>query len=154
VPKSNEACHFEFSINLPTTVLVEQVELRLQQEDSRFKIFEKYLKVVGVTSKTLSVDPMRVTDDVTMTHLNLSKEEKLRQRSMNFKSGYFDKGKKALELNYQGAVCHQVNILFEFDKQKATDLINECKELIAQRKGIAPQTTDRKAQLQISQTQS
>lgn len=40
-----------------------------------------------------------------------------------------------MELNLCGAVSHQVNLQFEFDRQKALELIQTCKELQAQKIG-------------------
>lgn len=32
-------------------------------------------------------------------------------------------------MNYSGAVCNQVNVQFEFDRQKALELIQKCKDI-------------------------
>ena len=32
-------------------------------------------------------------------------------------------------MNMSGAVCHQLNILFEFDRQKYDELVSKCKEI-------------------------
>lgn len=40
-----------------------------------------------------------------------------------------------MELNLCGAVSHQVNFQFEFDRQKALELIQTCKELQAKKMG-------------------
>ena len=42
-----------------------------------------------------------------------------------------------MEVNLGGAVSHQVNLQFEFDRQKAHELIQTCKELQAKRNGLS-----------------
>ena len=65
------------------------------------------------------------------------KERRRAQKFFRLESGYFDEQKKIAEMNMCGAVCDQLNILFEFDRQKAEDLIQKCKEI--QSKQIRPQ---------------
>jgi len=68
----------------------------------------------------------------------ISEQERHRaQKFFKLQSGYCDEQKKIIEMNMCGAVCHQLNITFEFDRQKAEDLIQKCKEL--QSKQIGPQ---------------
>ena len=68
----------------------------------------------------------------------MTEKERLRaQKFFRLQSGYFDEQKKIAEMNMCGAVCDQLCILFEFDRQKAEDLIQKCKEI--QSKQIGPQ---------------
>ena len=66
--------------------------------------------------------------------------EQRRQRAQKYfrlQSGYLDTTKKTMELNLCGAVAHQVNFQFEFDRQKALELIETCKELQAKKIGLS-----------------
>ena len=65
------------------------------------------------------------------------KERYKAQKYFKLQSGYFDEQKKLVEMNMCGAICNQLNITFEFDRQKAEDLIQKCKEI--QSKQIKPQ---------------
>jgi len=60
----------------------------------------------------------------------LPEQDRLKaQKYFKLYSGYYDEQKKIVEMNMCGAVCHQLVIMFEFDKQKAEDLIQKCKEI-------------------------
>lgn len=50
--KSN-SCAMELSINLPVGLLVDQIELKLHSESKKADLFSKYLKLVGVTKKSV-----------------------------------------------------------------------------------------------------
>ena len=73
------------------------------------------------------------------------------------KSGFLDREKRCLELNYQGAVCNQLCIQFSFDNSKARELIAECKEIMHRRLGKDDDQAPRRnfgASNQVSATQS
>ena len=58
--------------------------------------------------------------------------EKKRLRAQKFfkiHSGYLDTQKTTAEFNLSGAVCNQLNLLFEFDYGKVQDLIAKCKQI-------------------------
>jgi hypothetical protein len=40
-------------MNLPATVLIEQIEMKFQNDESKFAMFQKYLKLGGITSSSV-----------------------------------------------------------------------------------------------------
>lgn len=68
-------CMLEVSINLPVTVLVEQIEMKFNSKKQ--SLFSKYLKVCGVTNRSIlrkeELDD-RLTDDIQLTVNELSPE--------------------------------------------------------------------------------
>ena len=139
----------EVQINLPLQTLVEQVEVKLSQAPERQELFRKYLRISGVTrSSVLRREALerdsQITQDIQMTCLSPEAKrgdeeaEKRRLRAQKFykiSSGYLDTQKTTAEFNLRGAVCHQLNLVFEFDMAKVRELILQCKKIQAERIG-------------------
>ena len=79
-----------------------------------------------------------------MTNLSLEAKrgneetEKSRLRAQKFfkiSSGYLDNSKTTAEYNLRGAICDQLNLLFEFDLGKVRELVSQCKKIQADRIG-------------------
>ena len=127
----------EIQINLPVQTMIEQIELRFSPGAEKFELWAKYLKISGVTRSSILRREAHERDaiggqDIQMTALSQEGQrgdvegEKRRQRAQKYfrlQSGYLDTSKKTLELNLGGAVSHQVNLQFQFDRQKAHELI-------------------------------
>jgi hypothetical protein len=93
----------EVSINLPYQMLVEQIELKMNQQAGKFELLNKYLKVSGATkSSVVNKDAInresRIGPDIQLTLLNRVPESKY----FKLRSGYFDTEKKVIEMNVQG----------------------------------------------------
>jgi hypothetical protein len=139
----------ELQINLPTQTLVDQVEVKLGQAAERYELFRKYLRIAGLTrSSVLRKDALerdsQITQDIQMTYLSNEarrgdeEAERLRLRAQKFfkiQSCYLDAPKTTAEFNLGGAVCNQLNLLFEFDFAKVQELIAKCKKIQADRIG-------------------
>ena len=131
----------ELSVNLPVPTMIEQIELNFHQDEQKFALFGKYLKLAGVTKRKVvrkvgwRDDENRISEDIQITVDGLTPEQKKAAKYLKLKSGYLDREKKMLELNYLGGVCHQLNMQFDFDVEQARSFVSECKELVANLRG-------------------
>lgn len=139
----------EIQINLPLQTLVEQVEVKFGQAPERYDLFRRYLRIAGLTrSSVLRRDALerdsQITQDIQMTCLSPEAKkgdeeaEKKRLRAQKFlkiQSGFLDAQKTTAEFNLSGAVCNQLNLLFEFDYGQVERLIAKCKQIQADRIG-------------------
>lgn len=127
----------ELSVNLPVPTLIEQIELNFHQEEQKFALAGKYLKLAGVTKRQMvrktgaREEENRIGEDIQITVEGQTTEQKKAAKYLKLKSGYLDREKKMLELNYLGGVCNQLNVQFDFNVEQARALIRECAALVA-----------------------
>ena len=76
-------------------------------------------------------DENRIGEDIQITMEGLTPEQKKSAKYLMLKSGFLDREKKMMELNYLGGVCNQLNLQFDFNVEQARALVRECKELVA-----------------------
>lgn len=92
-------------------------------------------------------------DDIQINVHDLNQDQKKKSKYPKLKNGYFSAEKLQYELNYAGNVVHQLNFQFEFNKQKAIELIDECKSLFMTKIGKKSQDVQ-KEEVKVSNTHS
>jgi hypothetical protein len=100
----------EVCVNLPAGLLVEQVEVRFH-DDQRAKVCDKYLKLVGVTKRSMIRKEAleyerKVGDDVQITVDELDAGQRMKAKYLKLRNGHYDSAKHTYELNYVGNACH------------------------------------------------